>query len=223
MQIKRLFILPVIFLICVCDKDLGQKSTSQSGLIESKIAVPGGGANQKLMLLSEINKIDNSLVNSDSTTAVFMKTFDSTVMCLSTRFFVNSDHNQLLQEIKKTIFTKWKIQYCSSEQDYRYCVPGCVLNGKKGSAAGITFLYLLFADRLDLPLHAIKVGSHWFVRYDNGKIKYNIEPSKSGDIFPDSWYIENYAVQISDKHFYIMKNDDVISEYRQIISGTLKK
>lgn len=214
---KRSILLFIVVLFYMCNNESNRKPLTQSGLIESKIAAPSGSGNQKIMLMSEINKIANARVDTDSTTTAFMKVFDSTAMSLSTHFFLSNDQNLLLEEIQKTIFSKWKIQYCSADTDSRYSIPGCVFKRKKGSAVGITLLYLLFAEKLDLPLHAAKIGNHHFMVFNNGKMKFNIEPSKNGTITPDSWYLENATDSIPGKQIHLMNNDEFIKTYRQIV------
>ncbi|MHC4972701.1 MAG: transglutaminase family protein [Planctomycetota bacterium] len=57
-----------------------------------------------------------------------------------------------------------------------------------GNCVGYSTLYLGLAERLDLPLHGVLVPGHCFVRWDDGRVRRNIETTDLGKELPDRHY-----------------------------------
>lgn len=69
-----------------------------------------------------------------------------------------------------------------------------VLERKQGYCVGIASLYLVLAERLDLPVFAVATPSHVFVRYDDGARRINIETLQGGADIPDERYIREEKI-----------------------------
>jgi regulator of sirC expression with transglutaminase-like and TPR domain len=69
-----------------------------------------------------------------------------------------------------------------------------VLERKRGYCVGMASLYLVLAEKLDLPLFAAATPSHVFLRYDDGEIRFNIETFRNGAHLADEEYVREYAV-----------------------------
>lgn len=81
-----------------------------------------------------------------------------------------------------------------------------VLDRKRGYCLSLSILYLAIGERLGMPLYGVVVPGHFFVRYDNGYTKVNIETTNLGASYLDKHYIEKFKVpQGSDDSIY-MKN-----------------
>jgi tetratricopeptide (TPR) repeat protein len=50
------------------------------------------------------------------------------------------------------------------------------------------------ARQLGLPVQAVSVPSHLFIRYDDGRVRANIELLEGGISFEDQWYVQRYKV-----------------------------
>lgn len=63
-----------------------------------------------------------------------------------------------------------------------------VLKNREGICSSLSMLYLTIAYKLGLPIFGVIVPNHQFVRYNNGKIKINIETTNMGNEFSDDYY-----------------------------------
>jgi len=53
-----------------------------------------------------------------------------------------------------------------------------VLDKRRGYCLSLSVLYLSIGERLGLPLYGVVVPGHFFVRYDDGRVRFNIETTK---------------------------------------------
>ena len=54
---------------------------------------------------------------------------------------------------------------------------------------------LMIAEKIDQPLHGVLLPGHFFVRFDNGAFKMNIEPLRNGIERTDEWYRDFFKVE----------------------------
>ena len=69
-----------------------------------------------------------------------------------------------------------------------------VLSGKKGYCVGLATVYLALAEELGLPIHAVATPKHVFLRWDDGKLRQNIELFQKGREVPDENYIREQKI-----------------------------
>ena len=69
-----------------------------------------------------------------------------------------------------------------------------VMDRRQGYCLSLSVLYLAIGERLGLPLYGVVAPGHFFVRYDDGKTRFNIEATHQGSIVPDSYYLEQFNV-----------------------------
>ena len=60
-----------------------------------------------------------------------------------------------------------------------------VMDRKQGYCLSLSVLYLSIGERLGLPLYGVVVPGHFFVRYDDGRVRFNIETTSKGGNAPD--------------------------------------
>lgn len=77
-----------------------------------------------------------------------------------------------------------------------------VLERKRGYCLSLSMLYLSIAERIGMPVYGVVVPGHFFVRYDDGKRKYNIETTSGGGIADDKHYLEKFKPPAGDKTVY---------------------
>ncbi|MCE9637368.1 MAG: transglutaminase-like domain-containing protein [Planctomycetes bacterium] len=65
---------------------------------------------------------------------------------------------------------------------------------RAGNCMGWTVLFVALGDRLGLPLHAVEVPRHVFVRWDDGTTRVNFDPSNGGVVLTDDEYARTYGV-----------------------------
>ena len=80
-----------------------------------------------------------------------------------------------------------------------------VLDKKNGYCLSLSVLYLSIGERLGIPLYGVVVPGHFFVRYDDGRTRFNIETTGGGNAASDEYYISKFKVPEGDKTIY-MKN-----------------
>ncbi len=80
-----------------------------------------------------------------------------------------------------------------------------LLASKRGYCMNLSLLYLIVADRLNLPLHGVALPNHFFVRYDDGNFRANIEATQAGQTFDDTFYQERFLGASAQNPFF-MKN-----------------
>jgi len=81
-----------------------------------------------------------------------------------------------------------------------------VLDNKRGYCLSLSVLYLSLAERIGLELYGVVVPGHFFIRYDDGDVRFNIETTSRGAIMSDEHYIKKFNIP-QDSDIY-MKNLD---------------
>jgi tetratricopeptide (TPR) repeat protein len=81
-----------------------------------------------------------------------------------------------------------------------------VLDNKRGYCLSLSILYLSLAERLDMPIYGVVAPGHFFVRYDDGQTKWNIETTKRGGNALDKYYIDKFKVPKDAENSIYMKN-----------------
>ena len=57
---------------------------------------------------------------------------------------------------------------------------------------GLSWLALMVAETRHLPLHAILLPGHVFLRYESSNVSFNLEPNRRGYSYTDAEYREKY-------------------------------
>ena len=80
-----------------------------------------------------------------------------------------------------------------------------VIKNRKGGCVGLSLLYLTLTERLGLPFHGVALPDHFFVRYDNGEKKINIETTRKGKEWNDRAYEKEYELPPTNRKrsFYL--------------------
>jgi len=77
---------------------------------------------------------------------------------------------------------------------------------KRGYCLSLSILYLSLGERLGLPLYGVVVPGHFFVRYDDGRVRFNIETTSKGGYADDEHYINKFKVPDGDNDSIYMIN-----------------
>jgi tetratricopeptide (TPR) repeat protein len=81
-----------------------------------------------------------------------------------------------------------------------------VMDKKRGYCLSLSMLYLCLGERLGLDLYGVVVPGHFFVRYDDGRTKFNIETTSKGGVVTDEQYIKKFNVPRGSDSGLYMKN-----------------
>ena len=79
-----------------------------------------------------------------------------------------------------------------------------VMDRKRGYCLSLSILYLSLGERLGLPLYGVVVPGHFFVRYDDGRVRFNIETTSKGGYADDEHYINKFKVPEDDDSIYMV-------------------
>jgi tetratricopeptide (TPR) repeat protein len=81
-----------------------------------------------------------------------------------------------------------------------------VMDRRQGYCLSLSVLYLALAERLGLNVHGVVVPGHFFVRYESGRTRFNIETTSGGARPPDEHYIAKFNVPQNDRQTIYLKN-----------------
>lgn len=79
-----------------------------------------------------------------------------------------------------------------------------VLDRKQGYCLSLSVLYLSIGERLGLPLYGVVVPRHFFVRFDDGRHRFNIEATSKGGYITDQDYIKKFNVPKDNQNVYML-------------------
>ncbi|RME86083.1 MAG: tetratricopeptide repeat protein, partial [Planctomycetota bacterium] len=92
-----------------------------------------------------------------------------------------------------------------------------ILESKKAYCLGLSALYLLFSEILNLPIYGVSVPGHFFVRYERENFSQNIETTQKGKSLSDSYYIKKYKISddLLDRGVYLsnLEPKEVVVEF----------
>jgi len=78
-----------------------------------------------------------------------------------------------------------------------------VMDNRRGYCLSLSILYLSLGERLGLPLYGVVAPGHFFVRYDNGSVRFNIETTAMGAYPSDDHYRVANGVPEDDQGVYM--------------------
>jgi len=81
-----------------------------------------------------------------------------------------------------------------------------VMDRRQGYCLSLSVLYLALAERLGLQVHGVVVPGHFFVRYESGRMRFNIETTSNGASPPDEHYLLKFNVPENGRQTIYMKN-----------------
>jgi len=123
------------------------------------------------------------------------------------RLQVNS---RAIPVINEYLFTELRFKSIAEANDPNSLFLHTVMDEKRGYCLSLSVLYLSIAERLGLPLYGVVVPGHFFVRYDDGRIQFNIETTSNGGTASDEHYIDKFRVPPGGRNGIYMKNLDKI-------------
>ena len=107
--------------------------------------------------------------------------------------------------INEYLFSELGFKSISEASDPHDLFLHTVLDKKAGYCLSLSILYLSLGERLGLPLYGVVVPGHFFVRYDDNKMRFNIETTSNGGSASDEHYINKFKVPRGSNGIY-MKN-----------------
>ncbi|MHC4558781.1 MAG: tetratricopeptide repeat protein [Planctomycetota bacterium] len=108
--------------------------------------------------------------------------------------------------INEYLFNELGFKSIAEAKDPNSLFLHTVMDQKRGYCLSLSVLYLSIAERLGLPLYGVVVPGHFFVRYDDGRVRFNIETTSKGGNASDEHYIMKFKVPPGGNNSIYMKN-----------------
>lgn len=153
------------------------------------------------ILQEEAAILPDSLIGSSR---LFLGQLDSAAKVIHSEKERGDDPVRKLDRLKKLVFNEWKIRFQQASGKLQSVFPHQAFNNQQGSCLSISLIFLLLAEKLDLPLYGVLAPGHFFIRYDDGNLRLNIETLRKGEFMNDSWYRNRYM--ITDTTLYDLTN-----------------
>jgi tetratricopeptide (TPR) repeat protein len=209
--ISAVLALGFLFISCKTNHPPETKDAKTNSLELRMAVVSAVQQSSRLLLSSEFKKISlqTAVLTNDSvcSNVTPFHAIDSMATALSSRLFMETDPYLIVKELNDCYFKKMGIIIENKNSTIQNTIPNLVFQSKRGNVVGGVMLMLLVAEEADIPLCAMVINDHFFVRFDNGKIHLNIELLQTGAILPDSWYVAKYG-----------KSDDSSTVFKKLTS-----
>jgi tetratricopeptide (TPR) repeat protein len=108
--------------------------------------------------------------------------------------------------INKYLFEDLGFKSISEANDPNSLFLHTVMDKKEGYCLSMSILYLSIGERLGLSLYGVVVPGHFFVRYDDGRVRFNIETTSKGGNAPDEHYVKKFKVPTLNGRSIYLKN-----------------
>ena len=105
--------------------------------------------------------------------------------------------------INKYLFKELKFTPVDTADNPEDIFLHIVIDNKRGYCLSLSVLYLSIAERIGLPMYGVVVPGHFFVRYDDGENRFNIETTSNGNTAPDKHYIKKFKVPDYENSIYM--------------------
>jgi regulator of sirC expression with transglutaminase-like and TPR domain len=190
------------FMACVGNQKNGQKSIGASVInLPDSLSLK----NACVRISSDLLSIDKHSTNDytrDSSYRYIDVAGDSLLSVLGAQAAGPSGARAIIDIVYKT----WNIGFDSRDTLVETLLPELVYSRKKGACLGVSLVILMLAEKLHCPIRGVMLPGHFFCRFDDGKVRFNIEPNKSGFDHPDDYYRRRYLS--GRKPWYDLKNID---------------
>lgn len=113
---------------------------------------------------------------------------------------------EIIPVINEYLFDELGFSSVSTAEDPEQLFLHSVLSKKRGYCLSLSILYLSIGERLGLPLYGVVVPGHFFVRYDDGRIRFNIETTQKGVSPADEHYLKKFCFGKNGSDSVYMQN-----------------
>jgi regulator of sirC expression with transglutaminase-like and TPR domain len=100
----------------------------------------------------------------------------------------------VVSSLRKLMYSDWGVRFNPKDISLRAFLPQAVYSDRQGTCLGMALLMLLIAEKNKYPLYGVVLPGHFFLRFDNGTQRVNIEPNAKGIERTDEYYRDRYAV-----------------------------
>ncbi|HUT30531.1 MAG TPA: tetratricopeptide repeat protein [Sedimentisphaerales bacterium] len=111
-----------------------------------------------------------------------------------------------IQVINDYLFVKQGFKSVAEVTDPNDLFLHHVMDKTRGYCLSLSILYLALAERLGLPMYGVVAPGHFFVRYDDGAVRVNIETTSNGGTATDEHYMSKFKVPALGENSIYMRN-----------------
>ncbi|HNS21455.1 MAG TPA: tetratricopeptide repeat protein [Sedimentisphaerales bacterium] len=108
--------------------------------------------------------------------------------------------------INQYLFEELGFQTIAHADDPNDLFLHSVMDRQQGYCLSLSILYLSIAERLGLDVYGVVVPGHFFVRYEKGRVRFNIETTSNGASPPDEHYRTRFNVPEGGRDSIYMKS-----------------
>jgi tetratricopeptide (TPR) repeat protein len=208
---NRINLLLLVFICFIyCQKQPPSESSGSRVSIEKTIVDSNVNQYQNLSLEVQLRKLLHEADSISPLSNVYQPadsviSLESEITKLSASLFMENDPEKIFNAITGLLFDKLKITFEKNENDLDAVFPSRIILSRRGTCLGISLLILQIGEKLDIPLHGVLVPGHFFVRFDDGKVKRNFEPLRHGENMPEQWYRQKWPT--NDTVRYSLRNN----------------
>ena len=116
-----------------------------------------------------------------------------------------------IHRLNRLFFSELGLQAVSARADPSAMYVQTVVNRCVGNCLGLTMLYLLVGETIGIPLVPVLGDRHVFVRYDDGRIKQNIETTRRGRSVPDCLYSAPQRGSLRDRRLHVLSKGEFMA------------
>lgn len=113
---------------------------------------------------------------------------------LGARAGADIEGRRAIRVINEYLFEELGFEATETADDPKDLFLHYVLDRKKGYCLSLSILYLSVTERVGLPVYGVVVPEHFFARYDNGRVRFNIETTSRGGTASDEHYRKKFKV-----------------------------
>jgi tetratricopeptide (TPR) repeat protein len=138
----------------------------------------------------------------------YLERLDTLAMVVQTRLRQQRlpvDH-RAIPVINQYLFEELGFKPISHANDPNDLFLHSVMDRRRGYCLSLSILYLAVGERLGLDLYGVVVPGHFFVRYEKGRMRFNIETTSGGASPADEHYIKRFGVPRNSPDSIYMKN-----------------
>ena len=114
--------------------------------------------------------------------------------------------DEIVATIARYFFTEQKFESDEDLTDPDNFYVHEVLLRKQGYCLSLSAIILAVGRRLKLPLHGVAAPRHFFVRYDDGKTRINIETTEDGKRRSDAFYRRRGITSAAERDGVFLRN-----------------
>lgn len=130
-----------------------------------------------------------------------------------------ADGVRVVDAFRRVLLVDEGFAYDPSASDPQNYLLESVLARKKGNCLGLSMLWLVLADRLDLPFRGVYVPSHCFVRYEGKGGPRNVEFAEGGASWEDDRYRREFRIRPGRPYLHSLSSAEMLGVFLKTLGA----